>query len=248
MSKLRSTSYLAASMVFIGVATSPIREAVACSTHGLVQAATLDAFSFGGPAVGGLGRAWISIEDGLIPPSSPTFCAAGIGLRMISGDVPPVGFDVLDAQIAIGNHATGEHVPLSLFNFQPHPTTSLHMAAGSGQPTLSGTNPLFEGAAWYGFVAPVEPFALPTLSDQEYIELRFLVTYPLSALPLELSAQFAAGAAQSDGSIDFSQEHPVQYFTATNHFVNLVPEPGAGIIAAAMACLTLARRRRSRIR
>jgi hypothetical protein len=220
----------------------------ACSVHGSIAASDVNNY-FAGPSLDpGRAQFWLAIPDQLlVVPTSTAVCAAGVGLMVPEASLPS-SVAVLDAAVVLANRSTGERIMMPQFGFAPNPLTSAGLAAGSGPGGLAGTNPLFPGATWFGFSALVEPFTLPPLGDNEVIELSFLVDLPRDQLPLTLRAQFAAGEAQSSGAPQFGGDHPLQYFTATNDRVRLVPEPSAAAVAlvALLGPLVLAGKRGTR--
>jgi hypothetical protein len=190
----------------------------ACSTHGLVQAATLDAM-YGGEA-SGVVHGSLSIASSLVPPTSSTTCTAGIGLGSSNSPLP-AGLEIVAAAIVVV-HANGSRTPLSAFSFAPNAVTSAALARGSGSVGAAGTNPLFAGSTWFGFSSFVNPFVLPTLRPGEFTAMEFAFEAAEALLPLTLQAQFSAGEGLASGAPNFSGDHPAQYFTATNPFVTLI--------------------------
>jgi hypothetical protein len=208
----------------------------ACSTHGSVAANDLwQATGVSGDVVVGQ----LTLESTLVPPTSATTCAAGVGLGALDA-LLPVGVDVTGLAIVVV-HADGSHTPLSAFSFVPNSATTAALADGSGSSSVPGTNPLFAGATWFGFSSLVNPFTLPTLGPDEFTAFEFTVEVPQALLPLTVNSQFLGGEASSDGTPIFSGDHPAQYFTAADPSVTFVPEPSSVLLMALAVGSLLAR-------
>lgn len=221
----RQTSYSA--LALIAVASS-CHQVSACSTHGLSTPATLRADLFGDLNANRYLDGLLAIEDGFIAPTTSTNCVAGIGLGSTTSPVPN-GVAVTTAQVVITNSVTGASTPLREFTFSANANTTTAFSVGSGASTPVGTNPLFSGSQWFGFVAPVDPFTLPTLGPDETFELLFELEIASEALPFAIPVQFAAGEGLADGTPIFTGSHPVTYFTASDPTASFlaVPEPGS---------------------
>jgi hypothetical protein len=214
--------------------------AEACSIHGstAAEAAWVAASGSGGVVQGSL-----TLESTLIVPTSSTVCIAGIGLGSLD-EPAPSGLNVTGLAIVVVDPTDGSRTPLAAFSFAPDAATSAALAAGSGSSSVPNTNPLFPGAAWFGFSSLVDPFPQPLLGPGEYTAFEFAVELPASLLPLALAAQFAGGEGRADGTPIFDGDHPAQYFAAANPIVAFVPEPGAHLIAVfAALCVSFVPRR-----
>jgi hypothetical protein len=203
-------------VIVSGMVLAP--RAQACSTHGLVQAATLDAM-YGGEA-GGVVHGSLSIASTLVPPTTSTVCTVGIGLGSSVSPLP-AGIEIVAAAIVVV-HLNGSRTRLSAFSFEPNSVTSAALARGSGTVGAAGTNPLFAGSTWFGFSSFVNPFVLPALQPGEFTAMEFAFEAAEALLPVTLQAQFSAGEGLASGAPNFGGDHPAQYFSATNPFVTLI--------------------------
>lgn len=190
----------------------------ACATHGLMGPPVLASEYEGSDLNDGMVTGTLIIETLLVPPSSTTTCAAGVGVGSFD-DLAPADLAITDMKIVVFNRVTGSRVPLPEFGFLPNAITTDGLADGSGPGGPTGTNPLFEGSTWFGFSAIVEPFTPPVLGPDESFAFQFTVQLPLALVPVMLQAQYAGGAGESDGYPTFDGAHPVQYFAPPDPWV-----------------------------
>jgi hypothetical protein len=216
----------------------------ACSRHGTAAGNDITDWLVGDPDGDGLVEFFIGIENELLPPGTSTVCVCGIGLGTASNRLPP-GADVTAAHVAVVDVASRTVTDLSAFVFSTNANTSAGLAAGSGPGGPPDTQPLFEGATWFGFASTVDPFSVPPLGPGEIVALGFDLDIPVEALPLGLEVQFAAGEGDASGNPLFSGDHPPRYFSGANPVVSL-PEPASLLGELALATLALLRLGRRR--
>ncbi len=238
------------------VAVAPVAAALAallapavgypCGVHGTNAGNDINDWFFGDTDQDGLAEAFIGVEDLFVPPVMTTTCVCGIGLGTSNNRFPPSS-QVTGARIAVVNVATRAIADLGAFAFSANVNTTAGLASGAGPGGPAGTNPLFEGAAWFGFAATVDPFVLPVLAPGEIFALGFDLTLPVADLPLAVEVQFAAGEGDASGNPLFFGAHPPGYFSVDDPIAVLAPEPGGA--ARALGGLgipaLLARRRRT---
>ena len=222
-------------LLFMGVLAllfATAGEAAACGTHGTQAGNELNDWLFGDTDGDGFFEAYIGIEDLFVPPTVTTVCICGIGLGTTQNPLAP-NVQVTAARIAIANVVTREIEDLGAFSFSPNANTTEGLTNGSGPGGPPDTNPLVEGATWFGFAGTVEPFELPMLGPNEIFALGFDLRLRAAELPLVTEVQFAAGEGDESGNPLFFGEHPPGYFTA-NDPVAVLPEPGAAQRLAAI--------------
>ncbi len=215
-----------------------------CSSHGTNAGDVLQAWVEPDSDGDGFHAAFVAIEDVLVVPAESTTCVSGIGFGDSGSRLPPTT-TVVAARIAILNLATQALSDVSAFAFSANANTAAGLADGAGAGSPADLNPLIDGAEWFGFSAPVDPFVAPSLAANEILVLGFDLDVPASALPLDIQVQFAAGEGDSMGHPLFQGAHPPSYFSTSSRDLVLVPEPERDVAtAAALAVMWIVRRSR----
>lgn len=204
----------------------------ACSTHGTSNGDVLHAWVEPDSDGNGFHAAFVAIEDVLVVPSESTICVSGVGFGDADTRLPPTT-TVMAARIAILNLDTQALSDLSAFGFSDNANTTAGLVDGAGAGTPANLNPLIDDAEWFGFSAPVDPFVVPSLAPNEILVLGFDLDVPVSALPLNIKVQFAAGEGDSLGNPLFAGAHPPTYFSTSSRDLVLVPEPERDVMSGA---------------
>lgn len=192
---------------------------LACSSHALISAATLEGLS---SEVDGLDFSHhaYGIQVDLVPPEVTTTCSAAVGIGD-STTVLPETLDIIDLQIAVVDTLTNDVNVLPQFNFVRNHDSTQAFTDGSGSTGDPETNPVNPGARWFGFASPVDPFSPPILGRGQALQLQFVLQVAVADLPLQLPVQFAAGEGTPDGLPSFTGAHPVQYFAPADNVLNV---------------------------
>jgi hypothetical protein len=143
-----------------------------CSRPFVLGATVLASIYDGTGLSDGMVTGVLIVETLLIPPSSTTTCAAGVGVGSFD-NLAPADLAITDMHTVVFNRVTGSRVPLPEFGFLPNAVTTDGLANGAGPGGPTGTNPLFEGSTWFGFSATVEPFTPPVLGPDESFAFEF---------------------------------------------------------------------------
>lgn len=175
-------------------------------------------------------EAWVGVEVGIFPFSSPTGCACGIGLSANSTTLVP-SLDISGAMVGFTNTTTHTTRFISEFAFQNN-------AAAAG--ALSNASPQ-QGLNWTGFSGLIAPIGNPTPEPGEVAKLWFMVTFDTGELSNfiggEITALFANGEADpATGLPLLSGPHATVFHTALDPTVPAPPMltalAGLGLIAS----------------